>query len=233
MDDESVDVVISNGVVNLAPDKSQVFAEIHRVLRPGGRLYLADVVVQRELKYEVRNNPDLWAACIAGALPEPELAELALASGLRDPQITERFDCFRDTTAEAKVARDLHVQAVNFWPASRKPKSARPTLLEKRHDYVDHTGARRRRPCRVGTPRRTKRRAAHVNDRAFPIARRSPWIAAPGCASRAVEARGSRGRRRSVGYRGKQPRGPRAAPGDAIDLARPAQRLRSPIDRRA
>ena len=114
VDDESVDVVISNGVVNLAPDKSQVFAEIHRVLRPGGRLYLADVVVQRELKYEVRNSPDLWAACIAGALPEPELAELALASGLSDPRITERFDCFRDTTAEVKVAGDLHVQAVNF-----------------------------------------------------------------------------------------------------------------------
>jgi arsenite methyltransferase len=114
VDDESVDVVISNGVVNLAPDKSKVFAEIHRVLRPGGRLYLADVVVQRELKYEVRNSPDLWAACIAGAVPEPELAELALASALCDPQIVERFDCFRDTTAEGKVARDLHVRAVNF-----------------------------------------------------------------------------------------------------------------------
>jgi SAM-dependent methyltransferase len=112
--DESIDVVISNGVVNLAPDKSQVFAEIHRVLRPGGRLYLADVVVQRELNEEVRNSPDLWAACVAGALPEPELAVLALTSGFRDPRITERFDCFRDSSAEAKVARDLHVQAVNF-----------------------------------------------------------------------------------------------------------------------
>jgi arsenite methyltransferase len=61
------------------------------------------------------NNPELWAACIAGALPEPELAEIALASRLRDPQITERFDCFRDTTAEAKVARGLHVRAVNFF----------------------------------------------------------------------------------------------------------------------
>ena len=114
VEDGSVDVVISNGVVNLAPDKSLVFAEIARVLRPGGRLYLADVVVQRELKYEVRSSPELWAACIAGALPEFELAELALASGLRDPRITERFDSFRDTTAEAKVARDLRVQAVNF-----------------------------------------------------------------------------------------------------------------------
>ena len=114
VDDESVDVVISNGVVNLAPDKSEVFAEIHRVLRPGGRLYLADVVVQRELKSDARNSPELWAACIAGALPEPELAELAVASGLRGPRITERFDCFRDTPAEAKVSRDLRVQAVNF-----------------------------------------------------------------------------------------------------------------------
>ena len=112
--DESVDVVLSNGVVNLSPDKEQVFREMHRVLKPGGRLYLADVVVQRELKYDVRSNPDLWAACIGGALPEPELAELALASGFRDPRITERFDCFRDTAAEAKVALDLHVQAVNF-----------------------------------------------------------------------------------------------------------------------
>ena len=80
--DESVDVVLSNGVVNLSPNKTQVFREIHRVLRPGGRLYLADVVVQRELKDEVRNDPDLWAACIAGGLPEPELSELALATGL-------------------------------------------------------------------------------------------------------------------------------------------------------
>ena len=114
VDDESVDVVISNGVLNLAPDKPQVFAEVRRVLRPGGRLYLADVVVQRELKYEVRNDPDLWAACIAGALPEPELVPLALAAGLREPQVTEHFECFRNTTAEAKVARDLDVHAVNF-----------------------------------------------------------------------------------------------------------------------
>jgi len=62
----------------------------------------------------VREDPDLWAACVAGALPERELAELALATGFREPRIVERFDCFRDTSAEAKVARDLHIQAVNF-----------------------------------------------------------------------------------------------------------------------
>lgn len=119
VDDRSVDVVLSNGVVNLSPDKTQVFREIHRVLRPGGRLYLADVVVQRELKNEVRSDPDLWAACIAGALPEPEFAALARATGLREPAIVETFDCFRGTTAEGKVAHDLHVRGVNF--LARKP----------------------------------------------------------------------------------------------------------------
>lgn len=120
VEDESIDVVISNGVVNLAPDKSQVFAEIVRVLRPGGRLYLADVVVKRELKLEVRNNPDLWAACIAGALPESELYDITAAVGLRDGHITERFDCFRNTSAETKVSQDLYVHAVNFY--AQKPE---------------------------------------------------------------------------------------------------------------
>jgi hypothetical protein len=85
------------------------------VLKPGGRLYLADVVVQRELKLEARSNPDLWAACVAGALSEAELPELAASVGLRFGRITERFDCFHGTSAEAKVARDLKVQAVNFF----------------------------------------------------------------------------------------------------------------------
>lgn len=115
VEDESVDVVISNGVVNLAPDKDRVFAEIHRVLRPGGRLYLADVVVQRELTLQARRNPDLWAACIGGALWEPELPELARAHGLADGAVVERFDCFRNTSAERKVSEDLRVAGVNFF----------------------------------------------------------------------------------------------------------------------
>jgi arsenite methyltransferase len=114
LESSSVDVVISNGVVNLAPDKARVFREIARVLRPGGRLYLADVVVQRELKLEVRSNPDLWAACIGGALPEPELAELASAAGLDGGHILERFDCFGGTETNTRVAADLEVHSANF-----------------------------------------------------------------------------------------------------------------------
>lgn len=61
LDDESVDVVLSNGVINLAPDKPAVFAELHRVLRPGGRLQFADIVIGTELSEDARNNIDLWA----------------------------------------------------------------------------------------------------------------------------------------------------------------------------
>lgn len=62
VEDGTIDVVISNGVINLAPEKERAFQEISRVLRTGGRLYLADVAVQRELSLAARSDVDLWAA---------------------------------------------------------------------------------------------------------------------------------------------------------------------------
>jgi arsenite methyltransferase len=118
--DASVDVVISNGVLNLAPDKPRVLREVWRALKPGGRFHLADVVVQRELKPEAREDPDLWAACIGGALPEWEVGELCEAVGFVDGRIVARFDCFRGTSAEAKVSKDLRVGSINFF--ARKPE---------------------------------------------------------------------------------------------------------------
>jgi arsenite methyltransferase len=119
LDDASVDVVISNGVLNLSPDKRQALREIFRVLRPGGRLLLADVVVQRELTLPVRRSPELWAACIGGALPELELLELTKAAGLRDGRVEARFKSFAGSSAEAKLSADLQIGAVNF--SARKP----------------------------------------------------------------------------------------------------------------
>jgi len=119
LEDASVDVVISNGVLNLSPDKRQALREIHRVLRPGGRLMLADIVVRRELTLSVRQSPELWAACIGGALPEPELLELVSAAGLVDGRIGTRFRSFAGSSAEAKVSADLDIGAVNF--SARKP----------------------------------------------------------------------------------------------------------------
>jgi arsenite methyltransferase len=81
--DASFDVVISNGVINLAPDKDRVFTEVARVLRPGGRLAIADIVAEVELTPEIVSNTDLWASCVGGAAQQ-EAYQLAIeAAGLR------------------------------------------------------------------------------------------------------------------------------------------------------
>jgi ubiquinone/menaquinone biosynthesis C-methylase UbiE len=69
LDDSSVDVIISNCVINLSPDKLKTFKEVYRVLRPGGRILVSDIVTDGELPDHIRNDPDAWAACVAGALP--------------------------------------------------------------------------------------------------------------------------------------------------------------------
>lgn len=81
-EDESFDAVISNGVINLSPRKDRVFAEAARVLRPGGRLAISDVVSGRALKERTRRNVDLWAACIAGAIPRESYLDAIAAEGL-------------------------------------------------------------------------------------------------------------------------------------------------------
>ncbi|MGQ4879764.1 methyltransferase domain-containing protein [Billgrantia sp. LNSP4103-1] len=80
--DGSIDVVISNGVVNLSADKPRVFAEASRVLRPGGRLALADIVTERALPESVSCNATLWAACIGGALQQDAYRAAIEAAGL-------------------------------------------------------------------------------------------------------------------------------------------------------
>jgi SAM-dependent methyltransferase len=117
--DGSVDVVISNGVLNLAPDKDAVLREIHRVLAPGGRLFLSDVAVERELKLDARGDPELWAACIGGALTETELGGAARRAGFEACRLLDRFDCYANTPAREKASLDLEPHGVNFF--ARKP----------------------------------------------------------------------------------------------------------------
>ncbi len=66
--DRSTDVIISNCVINLVPDKAQAFREAHRVLRPGGRFVVSDMVSSGPVPEKVRQNPEAWAGCIAGAI---------------------------------------------------------------------------------------------------------------------------------------------------------------------
>ena len=82
-DDGSFDVVISNGVINLSPVKHKVFAEAARVLRPDGRLAVADIVSGKPLKERTRRNVELWAACIAGAIPRRNYLQALEAAGFR------------------------------------------------------------------------------------------------------------------------------------------------------
>ena len=82
-EDASFDLVISNGVINLSPIKDRVFAEAARVLRPGGRLAVADIISARALREHTRRNTELWAACIAGAIPRRSYVETIEATGLQ------------------------------------------------------------------------------------------------------------------------------------------------------
>jgi arsenite methyltransferase len=80
-EDATFDVVISNGVINLSPVKHRVFAEAARVLKPRGRLALADIVSGKPLKERTRRNVELWAACIAGAIPRRNYLETLESAG--------------------------------------------------------------------------------------------------------------------------------------------------------
>lgn len=84
VEDNSVDVVISNCVINLTEDKGKAFQEIYRILKPGGRLEISDVVATNTLPEKIRNNPNEWAACVSGALPQQEYLDLIQFAGFKN-----------------------------------------------------------------------------------------------------------------------------------------------------
>jgi len=90
VESSSVDWVISNCVINLSPEKSKVFKEIHRVLKPGGRISISDIVAE-QLPDEIRNNNGLYNSCVAGAISEEEYMAGLAAAGLYNIQIQERL----------------------------------------------------------------------------------------------------------------------------------------------
>jgi arsenite methyltransferase len=102
---QSVDVVISNCVINLAPDKSAVLAEAFRVLKPGGRFAVSDVVVRGEVSPAVRRNMELWVGCIAGALDQGDYVRKLADAGFTDVEVeTWRVYQAAEIEAEGKFA---------------------------------------------------------------------------------------------------------------------------------
>ena len=87
VEDKSVDVIISNCVINLSPDKSKVFHEAYRALKPGGKLTVSDIVSEGALPDEIKNDPEAWAGCIAGALEQQEYLKKIKNAGFGDVQV--------------------------------------------------------------------------------------------------------------------------------------------------
>ena len=88
-DDESVDVVISNGVINLCADKEKVFKEIGRVLKPGGRMAISDIVTEKKLTEDIKCDATLWAACIGGAMQQDSYKQAIESGGMKIVKIRE------------------------------------------------------------------------------------------------------------------------------------------------
>jgi arsenite methyltransferase len=100
--DASVDCVISNGVINLCPDKNAVFAEAARVLKPGGRLAIADIISEHQLKDSIVCNADLWASCIGGAAQEGLYLEAIESAGFTIA--TQRANAYTFISDQARNA---------------------------------------------------------------------------------------------------------------------------------
>ena len=126
--DRSVDVVISNCVINLSADKGQVLREASRVLKPGGRFAVSDVVVQGELPAEIHTNLEHWVGCVAGALEEDTYRRLLAEAGFVDVsvEVTRIYDAKEAGVAEAQAAAFAAVEATGGRLVSAFVRGIRP-----------------------------------------------------------------------------------------------------------
>jgi SAM-dependent methyltransferase len=128
--DNSVDVVISNCVINLSGDKDQVLREAFRVLKPGGRLAISDVVVRGEVPAEIRKSMELWVGCIAGALEEYEYRDKLFSAGFEsidiEPTRVYRSEEARDFLAAAGLDPHKVGPAIDGKFISAFVRAARP-----------------------------------------------------------------------------------------------------------
>jgi len=109
--DGSVDVVISNCVINLSPDKAKVLEETARVLRPGGRFAVTDVICDEDAAPKIRQNRDRWAECVSGALTAVEYRALLSSAGLEGVEIRETHRVAPEAFSAIIRARKLQERA--------------------------------------------------------------------------------------------------------------------------
>ena len=110
--DDSIDVIISNCVINLSADKDRVFREAFRVLKPGGRIAVSDVVTMGEMPAEIRRNMLLWVGCVAGALEEGEYRSKLAAAGF-EQIVVEPTRIYRvDDAREFLSGQNIDMEAI-------------------------------------------------------------------------------------------------------------------------
>lgn len=121
--DASIDVVTSNGVLNLVPDKQAAFGEIARVLKPGGRLQISDIALRVPVSEQSRADPQLWAECVVGAITEDHYVSLLRAAGL-DLEVFRDMDYFAGSVnaSTRRAAHGLGAHAIVM--RGRKPEGA-------------------------------------------------------------------------------------------------------------
>ncbi|MDH3980418.1 MAG: methyltransferase domain-containing protein [Gammaproteobacteria bacterium] len=123
--DASVDVITSNGVINLVPDKPLAIREMFRVLRPGGRIQITDIVigVGEDTLADVRNNPRLWAECIVGAVTESGYFDMFEATGFARPETLNTFDYFSESSKQETREIAASFQAHGILLTTTRPAS--------------------------------------------------------------------------------------------------------------
>lgn len=105
--DNSVDAVISNCVINLAPDKRKVFIEAYRVLKPGGRLMISDIVLLNELPEEIRNSIEAYVGCVSGAVLKEEYLKAIKEAGFQDVKVMDETSFPSDNVMNDPTAKEF------------------------------------------------------------------------------------------------------------------------------
>jgi len=116
VDDGSMDTVISNCVINLSPDKSKVFSEAYRVLKPRGKLIISDIVSEHQLPDGIREDPNAWAGCIAGALEQQEYLAKIREAGFRDLQLVPNGEFYAEDVKSSEVVKLLSISVKAYKP---------------------------------------------------------------------------------------------------------------------
>lgn len=131
VDSNSVDVIISNCVINLSPDKSKVFAETFRVLKPGGKLAVSDIVTDGPLPEAVKKSLSAWAGCVAGAVEASEYVGMMEAVGFTNVSITPvYFDKSQVDSALADMKDSIELKTISSDDAYKAVYSAKITAYK-------------------------------------------------------------------------------------------------------